>query len=264
MRKPSPELLDLFYRSGAFPIDDLDVRDYVGHTSAVMASTWFVPTQTIPAIFFVMGGGSGDLSALIHELRRLAVVTGMTTTALSLPIERRGGKQSLCYHYFVQVTHVDARVYAKSVEEWDEALTPLLHTSVLHPWFRPQEEYAEVYKTGYVSVTNLPETDFADRDAADYLGDPEVPVAKRATRATFGGSREDDVDDNETDASVLDRGDARGGKGGHKGGGYAGFGNAGALDDPQDDFDTSELTSLSDIRLSAEDRKFLKIQDDME
>jgi hypothetical protein len=180
----------------------------------------------------------------------------MTATALSVPAESRNAKQSLCYHYFVQVTHVDARIYAKSVEEWDEALTPLLHASVLHPWFRPQEDYAEVYKVGCVSVANLPETNFADRDASDYLGDPEVPVAKRATRATFGGSNEDDVDADETVSAVLDRGNTGNGKGGNKG--------RGVLDDPQDDFDTSELTSLSDIRLSAEDRKFLKIQDDME
>lgn len=252
MRQPSPELLDLFYRSGAFPIDDLDVRDFVQHTSSVYASTWFVPTRTIPAVFFVMGGGSGDLSALIHELRRLAEITEATAAALSLSLERRSVKQTLCYHYFVQVTHIDSRVYAKSVEEWDDALTPLLHASTLHPWFRPFESYSETYKVGYVVANNLPAVDFDLVAQAEYLGDPDAPVAKRATRGALNATGLDGYKTNAADDGSDDLG-----------GNDRGFANRYERPDFfEEDYagiDKAGLTPVSEIRLSREDKKFLKI-----
>jgi hypothetical protein len=257
MRKPSPELLDLFYRSNGFPIDDLDVRDFVQHTSSVMASTWFVPTHTIPAVFFIMGGGSGDLSALIYELRRLALITEATAAALPNMVAERSGSPALCYHYFVNVTHLDARVYSKSVEDWDEALTPLLHVGPLHPWFRPTDDYAEIYKNGVICSANLPAVDFDDAQAADYLGDPEHPVAKRASRASNEGS-----DDSVATTKV----------GGHAHGlRRSGLtpndrerdrGGADAEEeafDGLDGFDTAGLTPLSEIKLSAADLKLLKM-----
>lgn len=192
MKRPSPELLDLLYRAGAFPIDDLNVQDAVKHTSEVVASTWLVPTQTIPAIFFIMGGGSGDLSALIFELRRLAEITTLTATALNWKPESRTLARPLCYHYFVQVTHLDARIYSKSIEAWDEALTPLLHTAPLHPWFQPLEQYAQVYTTGYLKVDNLP---YCTTPEDDYLGDPDEPVAKKVSLNLLDDSDNDLTDD---------------------------------------------------------------------
>jgi hypothetical protein len=252
MRQPSPELLDLFYRSGAFPIDDLDVRDFVQHTSSVYASTWFVPTRTIPAVFFVMGGGSGDLSALIHELRRLAEVTEATAAALSLPLERRSGKQALCYHYFVQVTHIDSRVYAKSVEEWDDALTPLLHASTLHPWFRPFDGYAETYRVGYIMASSLPAVDFDLVAQAEYLGDPDAPVAKRASRGVLNATGMDgyethNADDGSDDLGSDDRGVANR------------YERPDFFEEDYAGIDKAGLTAVSQIRLSREDKKFLKI-----
>lgn len=253
MRQPSPELLDLFYRSGAFPIDDLDVRDFVQHTSSVYASTWFVPTRTIPAVFFVMGGGSGDLSALIHELRRLAEVTEATAAALSLPLERRSVKQTLCYHYFVQVTHIDSRVYAKSVEEWDDALTPLLHASPLHPWFRPFESYAETYKTGYIVASNLPAVDFDLLAQADYLGDPDAPVAKRASRGTNSANTLDGYETHGADDGSDDLGADNGGVASR-------YQRPDFFEEDYAAIDKTGLMPVSQIRLSREDKKFLKIE----
>lgn len=178
MKRPSPELLDLLYRAGAYPIDDLNVQDAVKHTSEVIASTWLVPTTTIPAILFIMGGGSGDLSALIFELRRLAEITALTAVALNWKPESRSLARPLCYHYFVQVTHLDARIYSKSIEPWDEALTPLLHTAPLHTWFQPTADYAQVYAAGYLRVDNLP---LCAEPEDDFLGDPDEPVARRVT-----------------------------------------------------------------------------------
>ena len=180
MKRPSPEILDLFYRCGGYPIDDLDVRNFVQHDSTVFASTWFVPTRTIPAIFFVMGGGSGDLSAMIYEMKRQAEVTSLTANAMNWPEHKRTIARGLCYHYYIMVTHLDSRVYSKSIETWDEALTPLLHASVLHPWFEPTENYEEVYKVGYIQAKNLPNINFDKNADADFLGDPDAPVAKRA------------------------------------------------------------------------------------
>ena len=266
MRKPSPEILDLFYRSCGFPIDDLDVRDFVQHTSSVMASTWFVPTRTLPAVFFVMGGGSGDLSALIYELRRLAEITEITANALNIPPEQRSVRQGLCFHYFVQVTHLDARIYSKSIEEWDDALTPLLHASAMHPWFRPLEQYAEVYKSGVICSAMLPATNFGDLEAAEYLGDPDAPVAKRAGRAVTASVLEEGTD--ESDRDNDEHGDDAGPRGNHP---YA-RDNDGRVprraDGADDDFDGGHpfdakgLASLSGVRLSAADRKFLKMDDD--
>lgn len=195
MKRPSPELLDLLYRAGAFPIDDLNVQEAVRHTSEVIASTWLVPTQTIPAIFFVMGGGSGDLSALIFELRRLAEITALTASALNWKPENRSLARPLCYHYFVQVTHLDARIYSKSIEPWDDALTPLLHTAPLHPWFQPLEQYAQVYATGYLQADHLPYCAVPDDD---FLGDPDEPVARRVALTD-----EPDDDDDTLTAEAL-------------------------------------------------------------
>lgn len=265
MRKPSPEILDLFYRSCGFPIDDLDVRDFVQHTSSVMASTWFVPTRTLPAVFFVMGGGSGDLSALIYELRRLAEITEVTANALNIPPEQRNVRGGLCYHYFVQVTHLDARIYSKSIEEFDDALTPLLHASVLHPWFKPLEQYLEVYKNGVICAANLPATHFSDLEASEYLGDPDAPVAKRAGKPISApvfdeGEDADDLDDDESgdDDDLGGRGSGFGDNNGRvsrRDNSAAGDHTNGAA------FDTQRLESLSSIRLSAADRKFLKMED---
>ena len=180
MKRPSPEILDLFYRCGGYPIDDLDVRNFVQHDSSVYASTWFVPTRTIPAVFFIMGGGSGDLSALIYEMRRLAEITNYTAHALNWQDNRRTLARGLCYHYYIQVTHLDARVYSKSIEIWDEALTPLVHASVLHTWFQPSENYDEVYKVGYIQENNLPVVNIDSRQESEFLGDPDAPVVKRA------------------------------------------------------------------------------------
>lgn len=190
MKRPSPEVLDLLYRAGAFPIDDLNVQEAVRHTSEVIASTWLVPTQTIPAIFFLMGGGSGDLSALIFELRRLAEITALTATAFN----RKPLTRPLCYHYFVQITHLDARIYSKSIEPWDDALTPLLHTAPLHPWFQPLEEYAKVYATGHLTVDHLP---YCAAPQEDYLGDPDEPVARRVALRDL-----DDDDDSLTSEEI--------------------------------------------------------------
>jgi len=187
MKCPSPELLDLFYRCGAFPIDDLDVRATVHHTSSVFASTWYVPTRTIPAIFFVMGGGSGDLSALIYELRRLAVVTEYTANAMNWPASKRVINRGICYHYLVQVTHIDSRIYNKSVEEWDDGITPMLHAAALHTWFNPMTEYDKVYEKGYISIENLPASNMSDEDS-EYLGDPDAPVAKKIVKKPTQGS----------------------------------------------------------------------------
>lgn len=181
MKKPSPELLDLFYRACAFPIDDLDVGTVVRHTSTVMASAWFIPTRTLPAIFFVMGGGSGDLSALIFELRRLATMTDALANAVNWKESSRTIQRGLCYHYFFQVTHLDARVYSKSIEPWDDSLTPLLHAAPLHPWFDPMEKYASVYQYGVINETYLPLSTMDDTDA-EFLGDPDAVVAKRIQR----------------------------------------------------------------------------------
>ena len=165
MKCPSPELLDLFYRSGAFPIDDLDIRGSVHHTSSVFASTWYVPTRTIPAIFFIMGGGSGDLSALIYELRRIAVVTDYTANALNWPTPKRVINRGFCYHYIIQVTHIDSRVYSKTVEEWDDNIVPMLHASPLHTWFNPMTDYEKIYEKGYISIENLPASNMSDEDS---------------------------------------------------------------------------------------------------
>lgn len=177
MKRPSPELLDVFYRACAFPIDDLDVSTAVKHTSAVIASTWVVPTRTIPAVFFIMGGGSGDLSALVFELRRLAEMTDIVANAAFRSSSTEPTPQ-LCYHYFVQVTHLDSRVYSKSIEPWDTALTPLLHTAPLHPFFTPLDEYAHIYAVGHIEAKNLPQSALTEEDT-DYIGDPDEPVAKR-------------------------------------------------------------------------------------
>ena len=197
MKKPSPELLDVFYRACAFPIDDLDVGAAVKHTSSVYASAWLVPTRTIPAIFFIMGGGSGDLSALLYELRRLAEMTAITATALNYKVENRTLTRPLCYHYFVQVTHLDSRVHSKSIEPWDDALTPLLHTSPLHPFFEPLEEYAHIYEVGYIESKNLPHSSLTDADT-DFIGDPDEPVAKR-----FSPAFDDDDDLSDDDLNAL-------------------------------------------------------------
>jgi hypothetical protein len=259
MRKPSPELLDLFYRSNGFPIDDLDVRDFVQHTSSVMASTWFVPTRTIPAVFFVMGGGSGDLSALIYELRRLATITEATAAALGGAADKQVGKHALCYHYFVNVTHLDARVYSKSVEDWDDALTPLLHVGPLHTWFRPMDEYAEIYKNGVICSANLPIVEFDDAQAADFLGDPEHPVAKRASR--MGSEAEDDSGETDTVGNrafgVRRSGSAPHDRARHRGGVHA----EAEADDGYGEINTEGLTPLSEIKLSAADFKLLKMKD---
>jgi hypothetical protein len=266
MRKPSPEILDLFYRSCGFPIDDLDVRDFVQHTSSVIASTWFVPTRTLPAVFFVMGGGSGDLSALIYELRRLAEITDITANALNIPSERRSPQQGLCYHYFVQVTHLDARIYGKSIEEWDDALTPLLHASVMHPWFKPLEQYAEVYKNGVICSATLPATNFGDLEAAEYLGDPDAPVAKRAGKPVSPPTF--DEDDNADDLYGSEHGDDDDFGGDHpRAGGNNGrvsrrSDGANSGRDGNHSFDAQGLESLSGIKLSAADRKFLKMDED--
>jgi hypothetical protein len=237
MRRPSPEILDIFYRSGGYPIDDLDVRDVVQHTSSVYASTWFVPTRTIPAVFFIMGGGSGDLSALIYELRRLAEITALTASALNWSEHSRTLARGLCYHYYILVTHLDARVHSKSIEVWDEALTPLVHASVLHPWFQPSERYEDVYRVGYIQPINLPIVDFDMTEEASFLGDPDAPVAKRADVKELRAAQNNKGLANpplEKETDVLGS-DFAGGE--------------------------QSVQKLSDMRLSKEDREFLDLPD---
>lgn len=204
MNKPSPEILDVFYRAGGFPIDDLDVTDFVKHTTSVFASTWFVPTRTIPAVFFIMGGGSGDLTALIHELRHLAEVTECSARAFNWRSEKRSVMRGLCYHYYVIVTHIDARVYSKGIEPWDEGLTPLLHAPVLHPWFKPYEAYPKVYEIGYIKADNLPTASIDDQEAYEFLGDPDAPVAKRSDIKPFRGAFEDEIEEDEITEDQVD------------------------------------------------------------
>lgn len=258
MRRPSPEILDLFYRSGGYPIDDFDVRNYVQHTSSVLASTWFVPTRTLPAIFFIMGGGSGDLSALIYELRRLAEITGFTASALNWPEARRTVARGLCYHYYVQVTHLDSRIYSKTIEQWDDSLTPLLHASVLHPWFQPSEHYEDAYKVGYIQAINLPIINFDSAEEADFLGDPDAPVAKVA-------------DIREMRASMTNPGIATRLDGGENNPGVRGNASAARVNPPVSRIEaeldaalqggSQAVPRLSDMRLSKEDRAFLDLPD---
>lgn len=263
MRRPSPEILDLFYRSGGYPIDDFDVRNFVQHTTSVMASTWFVPTRTIPAIFFIMGGGSGDLSAIIYELRRLADITSLTASALNWPESKRTIARGLCYHYYVQVTHLDSRIYSKSVEVWNEELTPLLHTAVLHPWFQPSEHYEDAYRVGYIQAINLPIINFDSTEEADFLGDPDAPVAKVAdiremraamahpgVAARFGG------------ADPNDRGRVNSGPSASQ----APANKIEAELDAALQGGAQAVPRLSDMRLSKEDRAFLdlpEVEDDL-
>ena len=199
MKCPSPEILDLFYRSCAFPIDDLDIQEVVQHTSSVFASTWYVPTKSLPAIFFVIGGGNGcgDLSALIYEIRRLAQMSGYTAAALNWPVEKRTAIRGLCFHYVVQVNHLNATVYRKSVEPWDDALMPLLHTAVLHPWFKP-DAYANIYDKGLLDINNLPSATISDEDM-EFLGDPDEPVAKRIKPKKPQFEDAEDAENNEDD-----------------------------------------------------------------
>jgi hypothetical protein len=134
-----------------------------------------------------MGGGSGDLSALIYELRRLAVVTEYTANAMNWPASKRVINRGICYHYLVQVTHIDSRIYNKSVEEWDDGITPMLHAAALHTWFNPMTEYDKVYEKGYISIENLPASNMSDEDS-EYLGDPDAPVAKKIVKKPTQGS----------------------------------------------------------------------------
>lgn len=258
MRRPSPEILDLFYRSGGYPIDDFDVRSFVQHTSSVMASTWFVPTRTLPAIFFIMGGGSGDLSALIYELRRLAEITSYTASALNWAESKRTVARGLCYHYYVQVTHLDSRIYSKSVEVWDEALSPLLHASVLHPWFQPSEHYADAYRVGYIQAINLPIIDFDTAEEADFLGDPDAPVAKVADikemRAAMSNTA---ISARFSDADPADLGRVNSGPAIQRA-------PSNKIEDALDaalQGGAQAVPRLSDMRLSKEDRAFLNLPD---
>lgn len=191
MRSPSPDLLDLLYRACAFPIDDLDVQDAVRHTSPVIASAWYVPTATIPAVLFVMGNGSGNLAAITHELHRLASLPPVLAKALPATV---GGPPRFCYHYFFHLNHIDSRLHSRSIEPWDAALDSLLHTAPLHPWFQPLAEYAHVYAAGRLDAANLPG---ATLDAADdFIGDPDAPVARRvgALLADLDDLTEDELD----------------------------------------------------------------------
>lgn len=174
MRAPSPDLLDLLYRACAYPIDDLDVQDAVRHTSPVIASTWYVPTATIPAILFVMGNGSGNLAAITHELHRLATLPPVLAKALPA-----SGAEAprFCYHYFFHLNHIDSRLHSRSIEPWDPALEPLLHTAPLHPWYQPLDAYAHIYAVGRLDAGNLPSSTLDASD--DFIGDPDAPLAKR-------------------------------------------------------------------------------------
>jgi hypothetical protein len=255
MRRPSPEVLDLFYRSGGYPIDDLDVRDSVQHTSSVIASTWFVPTRTIPAVFFIMGGGSGDLSALIYELRRLAEITSIMAAALNWPEQNRTLARGLCYHYYIQVTHLDSRVYSKAIEPWDDALTPLVHASVLHPWFQPVDRYEDVYRVGYIQSINLPIVEFDTSEEAEFLGDPDAPVAKLADVRELRKSQQE---------PALYSRPALPSKKEAYAGAKGGINPPDPLSFVEQEGGEQAVQRLSDMRLSDEDRAFLDLPSDIE
>ena len=196
MRRPSPEILDLMYRAGAFPLDDLDVQEVVRHPTPVLASVWYIPTKTIPAIFFIMGGGSGDLSAMIYELRHLADCTEVLS--LTKTHSESALKPVISYHYFFMVNHVDARVYSKTVEPMTAELLALMHASPLHPWFDPLAAHRDMYASGFVNSSNLPRLQYEYMDALEYLGDPERPIMPNPPSAAeprdFPGSENIDIE----------------------------------------------------------------------
>jgi hypothetical protein len=197
LRAPAPDLLDLLYRACAFPIDDLDVQDAVRHTSPVIASTWYVPTATIPAILFVMGNGSGNLAAITHELHRLATLPPLLSKVLPATAT---GAPAFCYHYFFHLNHIDSRLHSRSIEGWDPALDALLHTAPLHPWYQPLEQYGHIYAVGRLDAANLPSSTLDADD--DFIGDPDAPVARR-----IGSALPDLEELTEDELLALDLGD---------------------------------------------------------
>jgi len=170
MRRLNPIILDVLYRVGAYPFDDIQLRESDGRP----ANVWVITKTPLPVFIAIHGNGT-SVSALIAELHRLQ-------KSLS---KHHGLSPNGEWAYWITAhcENTHSRIVNREMQRMDSGEVAVgLNSYAFIPWFDPPEEAEPVYVPGAVFSTELlPASElemddeglYTSRDWEDALDDPD-------------------------------------------------------------------------------------------
>ena len=206
MRKLNPILLDVLYRAGAYPFDEVDLGD----GSARPSSVWVLPKCPLPVFLAIRGNGTST-AALIAELHRLH---------RSFQVHHGKVPEGALWGYMI-VAHCEnthSRIVSREMREFEpEEIAVGLNAYAFIPWFDPPKEAEAAYSAGEFTVELLPPSEleqddeglYTSRDWEDAVNAPDALEASFARSLGLDsladvGASDDDDDDGSFDAPDFD------------------------------------------------------------
>lgn len=143
MKRPNSHLLDVLYRAGAYPFDDLPYATEGG--DKVHASTWVIPGHgSVPILLLILGNGQST-GALEKELERLARLLRISH---GIEPQSTGRREGLIWTYEVTIMceSRSSRVVQRKMREHDLArYDAFLWSHLSISWFDPPKMYCDNY-----------------------------------------------------------------------------------------------------------------------
>jgi hypothetical protein len=174
MRKLNPILLDVLYRVGAYPFDDIQLDPNDGRP----ANVWVITKTPLPVFIAIHGNGT-SVNALVAELHRLQ-------RSLS---KHHGIEPSGCWSWWI-VAHCEnthSRIISREMRDMDsKEIAVGMNSYAFIPWFDPPEDAVSVYEPGSGFTTELlPASElemddeglYTSRDWEDAIEDPDAMEA---------------------------------------------------------------------------------------
>jgi hypothetical protein len=157
MRKLNPILLDVLYRAGCYPFDDIDLDDGNGRP----ASVWVMPKGPLPLFIAIRGNGT-SAAALIAELHRIH-------GAFKVHHGNVPQGQGWGYLVTVQCENTHSRVIGREMRQFEpEEIAVGLNAYAFIPWFNPPSDYDDVYESDDFVVDMLPPSELEQDDDGLY------------------------------------------------------------------------------------------------
>lgn len=177
MRRLNPILLDVLYRVGAYPFDDIQLEP----NDSRPANVWVITKTPLPVFIAIHGNGT-SVSALVAELHRIQK---------SLD-KHHGIEPSGCWAWWI-VAHCEnthSRIISREMRDMNpKEIAVGLNSYAFIPWFDPPDDADSIYEPGAKFSTELlPASElemddeglYTSRDWEDAIEDPDAMDARFA------------------------------------------------------------------------------------
>ena len=194
MRKLNPVLLDVLYRVGAYPFDELEIDE----SHAKPASVWVLPKGPLPVFLAILGNGTST-AAVIAELHRLAHSFSF----------HHGKVPDSSWGYLI-VAHCEnthSRIVSREMREFEpEEIAVGMNSYAFIPWFDPPDEAKPAYDGDTFSTALLPASELEQDDQGLYTSRDweDLADAPESLEKSFAASLGLDIGNVPTDEDEED------------------------------------------------------------